>query len=72
MPQDHTGSNICNVIEDSLQVWGLKKECLVALTTDNGANTKQAERLLQVSRIPCYGHVLHNGIHFALDSMEEC
>lgn len=71
MPQDHTGNNIRDVIEDSLVSWGLKKECLVALTTDNGSNVKLAARLLQVSRVPCYGHVLHNGVHFALDSLEE-
>lgn len=66
MPQDHTASNISEIIEDMLQLWQIEKKQLVSLTTDNAANMKLAGSLLKITRVPCFGHLLHNAINFAL------
>lgn len=66
MPQDHTGKNIADALRESLENWNLSEDKLVSLTTDSGSNVKLAATTLGVSRVPCFGHVLHNGINYAL------
>ena len=68
MPQDHTGENISNLLQQSLEVWSLNKSDMSAITTDNGSNVILAAEKLSVVRIPCFDHVLHNGINGALDN----
>lgn len=68
MPQDHTGDNIAQVIEQCLEEWNLDKNKLAAMTTDSGSNVKLAMTNMNVTRMACFGHILHNGINFGLDS----
>lgn len=68
MPEDHTGVNIADVVEDILELWNIEKSKLISLTTDNASNMKLAGTLLGVCRIPCFGHILHNAINYALNS----
>jgi ribosomal protein S8 len=71
MPEDHTGQNISEVIEDMLELWNISKSQLIAITTDNAANMKLAGTKLDITRVSCFGHILHNAINFALSSNEE-
>lgn len=41
-PDDHTGENIKNDILGTLEEWGLFKEKMVAMTTDNASNMVSA------------------------------
>lgn len=66
MPQDHTGQNIADVITDALAKWNLDLSRLLALTTDNGSNMLVAARIIGKPRVPCFGHVLHNGVNQAI------
>lgn len=70
MPEQHTAANICDVIENNLKLWNLQKQNMVSLTTDNGSNVKLAATLLNIPRIPCFGHILHNAIHYSIDSLD--
>lgn len=70
MPADHTGKNIAETLVEMLESWNINMKQISALTTDNGSNMVAAGALLQdVVRIPCFGHVLHNGVKKAV---EEC
>lgn len=66
-PQDHTGANIAELLTDELKEWNLEPENLVSATTDNGANMKVACRSAGYFRLPCFGHVLHNGVNSGID-----
>lgn len=69
-PKDHTGQNIAEVLTEILDMWNIQLNQIVTLTTDSAANMKLAGTTLGVIRIPCFGHVLHNGINFALTPAE--
>lgn len=71
MPEDHTAQNICEVFEDMLELWEIPKSKIVSLTTDSAANMKLAGTKLEIPRISCLGHILHNAINCALSSDKE-
>lgn len=62
MPESHTGDNICNLLKDVLNEYGCDLSNVVSFTTDSGANMVKACRDMGVTRLPCFGHVLHNAI----------
>ncbi|KAL3976330.1 CD59 antigen [Sarotherodon galilaeus] len=61
-PEDHTGEQISQGLEEALESWGLKEEFQVCITTDNGANIVKAVELSGWTRLQCFGHRLHLAI----------
>ncbi len=53
--EDHTGQNIAEAFQDILCNWGLAAVNLVATTTDNGSNFVARLRLLDWTRLSCFG-----------------
>ena len=50
MPEQHTGENIAEAIQATLEAWGLQETHQVCLTTDSGSNVIKAAERLQMSR----------------------
>lgn len=50
-----------------LDEWQLSEEMLVTLTTDSASNMVSAARKNGWFRVPCFGHVLHNGVAKAME-----
>ena len=44
VPEDHTGNNIADAMEETLTMWDLKAESQVCITTDIGANVINAAK----------------------------
>ena len=61
-PDNHTGENIAEALQDALASWGLNEKGLVAITTDNGSNIIKAVELQKWPRMQCFGHRLHLAI----------
>ena len=66
MPKQHTGENIAEAIQATLEAWGLQQAHQVCLTTDSGSNIINAAERLQMTRLACFGHNLHLGVTNAL------
>ena len=66
LPKDHTGANIAEVLEETLQQWELEDNKLVGITTDSGANIKLACTLLDWTRLSCFGHNLNLAVEKGL------
>ena len=67
LPKDHTGANIAEVLEETLQQWKLEDKKLVGITTDSGANVKLACSLLNWVRLSCFGHNLNLAVEKGLN-----
>lgn len=65
---DVVGAYIAELWKTMLQNWDLALSKIVAITTDNGANMVSAAQQAGFLRIPCFGHVLHNGVNKSLDN----
>ena len=65
--EDHTGQNIAEAIDDILENWGLSKDNLVAITTNNGSNFVAGMEILECTRISCFGHNLDLAINKSLN-----
>lgn len=65
-PDSHTGENIANFVRSAVSEYGLSVDSVMSVTTDGAANMVSACRKLQVTRIGCFGHLLHNAITNAL------
>lgn len=61
-PQDHTGVNIAEALQEAIASWKLQEKRLVAITTDNGSNIVKAVELNEWLRMQCFGHRLHLAI----------
>jgi hypothetical protein len=70
IPEDHTGENICDAIQDIFELWNIAHDKLVSIT-DSAANMKLASSKLDIPRIPCLGHIVHNAINLALSSDDD-
>ena len=66
IPEQHTGENIAEAIQATLEAWGLQETRQVYITTDSGSNIINAAERLQMTRLACFGHNLHLGITNAL------
>ena len=62
LPDDHTGENLVEVMEATLEAWELNAANQVCLTTDNGTNFNHAAELFGWTRLSCFGHNLHLAI----------
>ena len=62
IPEDHTGENIAEDIEDILDNWSLKVKNQVCITTDSGSNMVKAAEIRNWPRLQCFGHRLHSAI----------
>ena len=62
----HTGKNIAEAIQATLEAWDLQETCQVCITTDNGSTIINAAERLQMTRLVCFGHNLHLGVINAL------
>jgi len=51
LPRDHTGTNIVEVLEESIQQWEFKADKLVGITTDSDLNIKVGCNLLNWTRL---------------------
>ena len=71
MPMSHTAENLATMIRGILSEYDLYMDDITTFTTDNAANMKAAARVLGVSRIPCFGHILHNAINNAIKDNEK-
>lgn len=72
LPQDHTGENIAESLEETLSAWQLKATNQVSITTDSGANVVNATKKLEWARLSCFSHNLHLGVTKALKSDTRC
>ena len=70
MPDSHTGENIASMVRSILREYDCNLSEVVSITTDSGANMVKACKELQVVRIPCFGHILHNSINNAVKNCE--
>ena len=72
LPDDHTGENLVEAMQEALAGWNLKATHQVCLTTDNGTNVINAADCLDSSQLSCFGHILHLGITKALKDDHRC
>ena len=72
LPQDHTGVYLSEAMEAALSLWELDSTNQVCLTIDNGNNTVSAARILDWSRLSCFGHNLHLSITKAIKDHAYC
>jgi hypothetical protein len=65
--ESETGEYIAREVRDILTHWGLEERCLLAATTDSGANAKNAVvSRLKVPWIFCLGHALNLAVRAGL------
>ena len=64
-PDSHSGVNIAEEIDKSLQKWSLPLDRLVVFTTDNGSNIVVAVDELKCTRFPCFSHCLNLAVEKA-------
>ena len=67
MPEDHTGNNLKDALHDTLELWNLDEVNLVAITSHSGSNIKLACRLLNWTRLSCFGHNLNLAVEKGLN-----
>ena len=65
-PERHTGINIATLLEELLQYWKLDLNQLSCITTDSARNMVSMAREAGIVRLPCFGHLLHNGVQQAM------
>ena len=63
----HTGANIAEAFEDTIQQWDLEADKLVGVATDSGSNIKSACNQLGWDRLSCYGHNLNTAVRKGLN-----
>lgn len=66
IPDSHTGINLSETLLQILEEWGLCKGEVASITTDSAANMIKMGTEANILRIPCFGHLLHNGVSKAL------
>lgn len=67
IPEAHTAETIMDMILSCLKEWGLKKENMVAMTTDNASANVKAATLMKAVRMQCFGHRLHLAVTHSLE-----
>lgn len=66
--QKHTAANISAKLKAVLSQCDLDiADNIVAITTDSAANMILAGKLLNVRRLPCVAHIVHNFVQTAID-----
>ena len=72
LPDDHTGENLAEAIEEMLAGWDLNAKNQVCLPKDNGTNNINAAECLDWTWLSCFGHNLHLAITKALKNDCRC
>ena len=72
LPEDHTSDVLADLLTITMDLWKLKTENRVCLTTDSGSNIVKAARDLQWPRLSCFGHNLHLAITKSIDHDSKC
>ena len=58
--QDETGVFLAQMLEEVLEQWGIRKEQIVAITSDGAANAKNAVMSqLDITWVCCFSHVIN-------------
>lgn len=71
IPDTHTGVNLAMALSELLASWELTvKDDLMVITTDSASNMIKMGTEAQVTRLPCFGHLLHNGVRKSLEDDE--
>ncbi|XP_051800213.1 E3 SUMO-protein ligase ZBED1-like [Acanthochromis polyacanthus] len=65
-PEDHTSQNITEFFKNMLEEWGIKKQDLCCITTDNATNMVKAFEEFTDLWLGCFGHNLNLAISKAL------
>jgi len=73
LPVDHTGANISEALQETVQQWYLDEEKLMGITTDSGSNVRSAYAMLGWIRLSCFGHNLNLAVGKGLnDDRVQC
>jgi len=73
LPEDHTGEILAESLTTTMELWNLKPENQVCITTDSGSNiVKATTRDLKWTRLSCFGHNLHLSITKSMDGDSRC
>ena len=72
LPGDHTSEILADSLTTTMDLWKLKSENQVCITTDSGSNIVKATRDLNWPRLSCFGHNLHLAITKSMDHDSRC
>lgn len=57
--ESHSGLNLCNTIQETLDKWNIDKKKIILAVSDNANNIKSALNLLKVKSLGCFAHTLN-------------
>ncbi|KAF0755105.1 zinc finger BED domain-containing protein 4-like [Aphis craccivora] len=64
--ESHTGLNLSNTIQETLDKWNMDKNKIILVVSDNANNIKSALNLLQVKSLGCFARTLNLIVQNAL------
>ncbi|XP_030768182.1 zinc finger BED domain-containing protein 1-like isoform X2 [Sitophilus oryzae] len=69
----HTAENICSDLTEMIDAWGIKKDNIISVTTDNGANIVAAVNLLLGNKghVSCFAHNINLVVTKALGAVQD-
>ena len=62
--------NIASMMDELFDRWTLSRSNISVFTSDSAANMVTTATVMDLPRLPCYGHVLHNAVSKGIDSEE--
>jgi hypothetical protein len=71
VPASHTADTIIDFVKEGLADYNLFIDDMTTVTTDAAANNISACSKMNVKRISCVGHILHNALNNAFSSSAE-
>ncbi|XP_067934678.1 E3 SUMO-protein ligase ZBED1-like [Watersipora subatra] len=71
LPKAHTAETICDFIREVLLEYDLYLEQKVFITTDSATNNGKACKDMDVNRLSCFGHILHNALNTAMEKSKD-
>lgn len=73
LDERHTSVNIADWLNDALNTWGLNKNQIFLVVTDNGSNIKNAVYACfgKKKHLPCFAHTLNLVVQNALDDTKD-
>ncbi|XP_039510910.1 E3 SUMO-protein ligase ZBED1-like [Pimephales promelas] len=66
MQDSHTGANICALLSDALEEWGLTKKDPIIVTNNNATNMIRAVEMMELLHIGCFAHTINLASQAAL------
>jgi len=64
--ESHTGLNLSNTIQETLDKWDMDKSKIILAVSDNANNIRSALNLLQIRSLGCFAHTLNLIVQDAL------